>query len=155
MTKAERHELIMTLITEEAIGNQADLLARLAEAGFETTQATISRDLRELQILRQKDDDGEFRYRRVQTENGQRVTSQQRALDGALREYAVQVISVEFMIIVKTISASANVLSTYIEDAQSPDVIATLAGFDTIYVTCRSADAAEALAASWQPFVIG
>jgi transcriptional regulator of arginine metabolism len=155
MTKAERHEVIMALITEEAIGNQAELLTRLAELGFETTQATISRDLRELQILRQKDDDGVFRYRRVQTENGQRVTSQQRALDGALREYAIQVVSVEFMIIVKTISASANVLSTYIEDAQIPDVIATLAGFDTIYVTCRDAQGAEKLAASWQPFVIG
>lgn len=155
MTKAERHEVMMALITEEAIGNQAELLKRLAELGFETTQATISRDLRELQILRQKDDDGVFRYRRVQTENGHRVTSQQRALDGALREYAIQVVSVEFMIIVKTISASANVLSTYIEDAQLPDVIATLAGFDTIYVTCRDAQGAKELAASWQPFVIG
>ena len=60
--KSARHQAILDLIEKHPIDRQEDLLAHLREAGFDVTQATVSRDIRDLQLVKVADADGRYRY---------------------------------------------------------------------------------------------
>ena len=140
ISKQKRQEMILDIIQHQTISNQEDLLAQLNGRGVETTQTTISRDIRALNIVRQKDSVGQLRYQQLQettvekTEKGSTT-----AVDEAIKEYAYFAKSVAFMTIVKTTDGSGNAVAGIIDDANLPEVVATLAGFNTIYVTSTTA----------------
>jgi len=66
ISKQKRQEMILDIIQHQTISNQEDLLAQLNGRGVETTQTTISRDIRALNIVRQKDSVGQLRYQQLQ-----------------------------------------------------------------------------------------
>lgn len=154
ISKQQRQELILDIIQNKPIISQEELLVELLKKQVETTQTTVSRDIRSLGVVRIKDVNGDFRYQQLQDQGEvPEVVVTENAVDAAISEYAVFVRRVQFMTIIKTTDSSGNAVAGIIDDANLPEVIATLAGFDTIYVTSPDEASAEVLTARWSALI--
>lgn len=154
ISKQQRQELILDIIQSKPILSQEELLVELLKKHVETTQTTVSRDIRALGVVRIKDANGELRYQQLQVQDEVPDTVvTENAVDAAISEYAVFVRRVQFMTIVKTTDSSGNAVAGIIDDANLSEVIATLAGFDTIYVTSPDEVSAEVLTARWSALI--
>ena len=145
LKKQERQALILDILAREVVDSQEGLMHHLQNAGIDVTQATVSRDIKEMRIVRRADATGRPRYQ---------VMSDAPVVDTAhvqevFAETAVSITRVEFMTIVKTTQGNGNRLAAIIDDANIPEVVATLAGHNTIYVTSPSVTDAEKLAADF------
>lgn len=154
ISKQQRQSLILDIIQNQVITSQEDLLSELLKNQVETTQTTISRDIRALGIVRIKDIDGQLRYQQLTSEGEHdNVAVTANTVDAAIAEYAIFVTRVQFMTIIKTTDSSGNAVGSIIDDAHLPEVVATLAGFDTIYVTSPDEASAEVLTTRWSALV--
>ena len=141
MKKKERLELIKKIITENEVENQLELISFLEAAGEEVTQATVSRDIKELRIVKRPAQDGEYRYflpSRSPEENSPKYMS---ILVGAAISTDVAVNTVVLKCHVGTAQAACAALDSIGLDG----VAGTLAGDDTIFVLCYSAASAVAV----------
>ena len=139
--KARRQGLILELIDREPLHSQEQVRRRLHKAGFEATQATISRDVKELGLVKRS---GDGAYQRP----GEPATSPATTL-GALERSAAQFLRrVErsaHLVVVRTGVGQAQPLAAAIDRAQLPEAIGTIAGDDTILVVARNNRHAAAL----------
>lgn len=138
MKKELRQAKIEQLITKQIISNQDDLLNALKKAGISATQATISRDIREMQIVKQQDGDGHLRYVVFKEQN----QAELQRLFKAIYDFVIEVTQVEFINVVKTTPRNANVLAAIIDDLNLDCVTGTVAGYDTLVLICPSKKAA-------------
>lgn len=138
MKKELRQAKIEQLITKQIISNQDDLLKALKKAGISATQATISRDIREMQIVKQQDGDGHLRYVVFKEQN----QAEWLRLYKAIYDFVIEITQVEFVNVVKTMPRNANVLAAIIDDLKPECVAGTIAGYDTLVVISPSVDAA-------------
>ena len=136
LKKQERQAMILEILARNVIDSQEEILHRLQNAGIAVTQATVSRDIKELRIVRRPDVNG-------QTNQAGNDGNQ---IEQGFSDMAVDVTPVSFMIVVKTTQGNGNRLAAMIDAAEMPEVIGTLAGHNTIYVTTPTAEAAIALA---------
>lgn len=145
LKKQERQMMILEILAHDVIDSQEELLHRLQDAGIAVTQATVSRDIKELRIVRQPDAKGRSRY---QVMSDQPTTSKNEGdqIKRGFADMAATIVPVEFMIVVKTTQGNGNRLAAMIDDADMPEIVGTLAGHNTIYVTTRSADIALTVA---------
>ena len=139
--KDDRQDAILELVAAEPIGSQEELRRELAARGWRVTQATLSRDLRELGVVRAPTEDG-ARY--VLPER--LATDDKPKLDNILPQLFDSVDGVGELLVVKTLASGAQPVSEAIDSQGWPDVIGTIAGENTILIICRSAAAREALA---------
>ena len=154
ISKQQRQELILDIIQNQSITSQEELLSELLKHRVETTQTTVSRDIRALGIVRIKDINNDLRYQQLQDQGETPdLVVTENAIDAAIIEYAVFVKRVQFMTIIRTTDSSGNAVAGIIDDANLPQVIATLAGFDTIYVTSPDEVSAEALTKRWSALI--
>lgn len=131
--KKERHLLILELIEKYNISTQEELLAKLLEKGVEVTQATVSRDIKELRLVKQRVVNGEYKY------------SQATGADEKYMKYytifAESVTTVDYaqnICIIKCHPGTAQAACAAIDALALPDVLGTLAGDDTIFILCRT-----------------
>lgn len=143
MRKSERHALIKQIITQNNVGTQDELLSLLKEAGVNATQATISRDVRELSIVKTHDDNGKIRYGIF---SQQSETSKEDKLSASVKDQVVGIEQVQFTVILRTSLGSADVVTNWLDEVGYPEVAGTIAGVDTILVICRSDEEAKAFA---------
>jgi transcriptional regulator of arginine metabolism len=132
--KARRKAVILELVEQEAITSQEQLRERLRERGIEATQATMSRDIRELKLVKRAFDGA---YRRSGSDASAGDT--QSALKRAVEEYLRTQERVEQLIVLKTDPGQAQPLAIAIVRARVPEIAGTIGGDDTILVICRSA----------------
>jgi len=149
MKKTERQNRILEIISAQIIENQDMLMEALETVGVHTTQATVSRDIKELQIVRQPDQNGHTRYQTLRAQPENDLVFLQRLFEVSVH----QVVRVEFMTILKTSKGNGNRIAASIDMAQLPEVVATLAGHDTIYVTSPSVDVAKKLAETFNSWL--
>jgi len=140
--KAQRQAAILELVGREAVHSQEQLRRRLRAQGFDVTQATLSRDIRDLGLVKRAADSA---YQRPQTDVVAPPNASL-ALQRALSEYASSVDRVQQLVIVRTGPGQAQPLALAIDRARLPEVVGTLAGDDTILVISRDARRARALA---------
>ena len=139
--KKARHEVILSLIEKENIGTQEALLERLIEEGYSVTQATISRDIKALRLLKTPTGDGEYKYVYVQKDSE----------DYTQKYYSIlshSVVSVNFagnMAVVKCYTGMAQAACTAVDNIVTDKIVGTLAGDDTIFVLCKDDGAASEL----------
>jgi transcriptional regulator of arginine metabolism len=133
--KPRRHALILKLITDERIENQEALKAALARNGIDATQATLSRDLRELGLVKLADPAGGSFYAKP-GEGGQ--TGPRPQLARVLQSMLHAVDGVGPFVVLKTAPGTAGAVSAALDEAGWPEVIGTLAGDDTVLVITRS-----------------
>jgi transcriptional regulator of arginine metabolism len=136
--KSRRQALILEVIDGGPVTSQEALLQALRERGVSATQATISRDLKDLGLVKRA---GDGAYARPGTERADVARGHlKRALNSLLRSLE----RVDTMLVVRTDRGQAQGLAEWIDRAQLKEVAGTLAGDDTILLICRGAAAAEA-----------
>jgi transcriptional regulator of arginine metabolism len=139
--KARRQTVILELIDREALPNQELLRRRLRQRGFEATQATISRDIKDLGLVK-RSGDGAYQRPGVEAPNPETTLA---ALERAANEFLRHVDRVQQLVIVRTGPGQAQTLAIALDRAQLPDVVGTIGGDDTILVIARGARGASAL----------
>ena len=139
--KSHRQAAILEIIEREAIASQEQLRDSLRARGIEATQATISRDVRDLRLIK-RPVDGAYRRGGVnveaQRDPGVRLRT---AVDDYLRRHEV----VQQLIVLRTDAGQAQPLAVAIDRAGVDEIVGTIAGDDTILVICRSAADAAVL----------
>ena len=133
MLKTERQKIILNIITEQFIETQEDLVKALQEAGCKATQATVSRDIRELQLVKTVQPDGRYRYS-VKKKAELNVDSRMIRI---LRDTLLEPDHAGHMIIIKTMSGSANVAGEVIDNLGLHEILGTIAGDNTILAVVR------------------
>jgi transcriptional regulator of arginine metabolism len=145
MSKANRQFSIKQIITEQEIASQEDLAQALTQAGFDVNQATLSRDLREMGIVR------------LPTATGSKysfVTDTEDARLRALLAYEVKSIACnESMVIVKTLAGRAQGVAELIDSMKHPEILATLAGDNTIFIAPRSVTSIDKVVEALKEFI--
>jgi len=138
MKKTVRQTKIEQLINQYVISTQEELMERLRQAGINATQATISRDIREMQIVKQQDASGSSRYMIYKAGN----QNEMQHLYRSIGDTVTQVDRVQFLNVIHTFPSYANMLAAILDDLDLPEVKGTLAGHDVIIII--SADEIEA-----------
>ena len=139
--KARRQSIILDVIQREPVRNQEQLRQFVQAAGFDVTQATLSRDIRELGLVK-GGPDGAYRTPGTAPVNGQGATSM---LHRTLAAYLTRIDRVQQLVLLRTGPGQAQLLGVAIDAARMPEVVGTLAGDDTILVISPDASRARAL----------
>ena len=138
--RREREATILRILADRPVHTQAELVAELRERGFAVTQATVSRDIRRLGVVKLPGAGDAPRYmtrEEAASPNGNGQTASQN-MAAAFRESVLQVDSGDALLAVRTPPGLANAVAITIDRAQIPEIVATLAGDDTILVLSRS-----------------
>jgi transcriptional regulator of arginine metabolism len=138
--KAQRLSAILDVVEHEAVRSQEQLRQRLAARGFVVTQATLSRDIKELGLLKRSADGA---YQPSSIDETPQLTALG-TLGKALSEYLVNIEPVQQLVVLRTGAGQAQLLGLAIDRSRLPEVVGTLAGDDTILIIAR--DAKHALA---------
>src|SRR5471032_2213888 len=138
--KTWRQSQILEVIDREAISSQEALRQKLSEKGIDATQATLSRDLKELGLVKRA---GDGAYTRPGAERTSAVFGEQ------LRKTVASLVRgferIDALLVVRTDPGQANGLAVLIDRSQLAEVAGTLAGDDTILIVCRGADSASTM----------
>ena len=141
--KQTRQQSILELVTNHVVGSQGELRQLLAARGMEVTQATLSRDLRDLGLARVSTDDG-GRYVRLEA----LVDDEDKPLlDNLLPQLFARIDGVGEMIVLHTVRSGAQPIAEAIDQQGFEEVLGTIAGDDTILIVTRSLAARTALTA--------
>lgn len=139
MPKEKRHNQIKEIISNHIIETQNDLVKYLKEAGFDVTQATISRDLKELNLIRIPLIDGRFRYgipsesQLISIERFKRI----------IKEVCMKVEKVDHFVILKVLPGNAHVMGVLLDETDWEEIAGTVCGNDTCLIICYSQNNAE------------
>ncbi|HOV78791.1 MAG TPA: arginine repressor [Bacillota bacterium] len=137
--KASRQRKIVEIIRQGKIETQEDIAAALKEAGFRATQATISRDLKELGLVKMPCENNSLRY----AIPGERAVARaEKHLKRVFRDSVVGLDSCENLIVVKTNPGEAQGVASAVDHAGWAEIIGTVAGDDTILVVVKPREAA-------------
>lgn len=136
--KTERHAAVLELIGSHHVGSQEELRGLLQQRGISVTQATLSRDLRELGVVRVPGDEG-ARYALPETVVGEAIP----ALESLLPRFFSSIDGVGELVVLKTLASGAQPVSEAIDAAGWREVVGTVAGENTILIICRSAQARQ------------
>ena len=140
--KSDRQEEILRMIDGTEIETQEELANRLREKGYDVTQATVSRDIKELRLLKVLSGSGGYKYATAdKAEHG--------LSERFVRMFRDSVLSINFagnIVVVKTLAGSANAAAEAIDSMHLPEILGTMAGDNTILVIVQNeAEAAQAV----------
>jgi transcriptional regulator of arginine metabolism len=141
MTRGVRQQAILRLVRDGAISTQAELVAALREEGHDVVQATVSRDISELGLVKVRAPSGRLVYAAPGTGDADRL----KAIAAAMRRYAVAVEAAGPLVVVTTPSGYASALAQAIDEGGHPGIAGTIAGDNTIFVAPRESRTAESL----------
>ncbi len=147
--KSNRHTKIVELIAKYPITTQEELLEYLKAEGFDVTQSTVSRDIKKLRLSKSLDQNGKYRYQAPVTKQNAGNTSFLNIVDSS-------VISVEYalnMVVVKTYAGMAQAVCAAIDSMEHNAIIGTIAGDDTIFIVCKSEEAARTYSGEFSGYV--
>lgn len=132
--KARRQMKVQEIITKQIIRTQEELADKLHLAGFDVTQATVSRDIKEMGLIKVPSADDDYRYA-VSTEV--HPSNLQDRLKRLLRETVVSINDTESLIVIRTIPGNAHALAAVMDNSNWEEVIGTVAGDDTILLVIK------------------
>jgi transcriptional regulator of arginine metabolism len=138
VNRPARERTIREIVTAQPIGTQEELARALARRGVAVTQATVSRDVKRLGLVKTSDAHGAYRYA---VANGAPASSPstEENLRNAFREFVTALENGEAFFLVKTLPGRANAVGIAIDEARRPELAGTIAGDDTILVLVRRA----------------
>jgi transcriptional regulator of arginine metabolism len=139
--KLKRHNKILEIINEKDIETQEELAEELKMAGFDVTQATVSRDIKILKLIKMQGASGNYRY--VASSKESKDINDK--LSSILSNAAISVENVDKFVVVKTLTGSAMAVAEAIDTLFDTEVAGTIAGDNTIFILVRSLDKAEEL----------
>lgn len=141
--KDKRQAKILELISQETVETQEQLLAALQELGFRTTQSTISRDIKELGLVKSPTGDGRLAYAQIEGQTGHSLT------DRMVRTLRSALLSIDYsgnFMVLKTFTGGAHAAGAALDKLAYGEIMGTIAGDDTILLILRDASMAEVVA---------
>jgi transcriptional regulator of arginine metabolism len=138
--KARRQAMILAIIKEKVIATQDELGEALAADGVEVTQATLSRDIKELGLTKIPTPDGHYRY---SLPHERTVGDVLRRAERMFEDSVIGVDYTENMVIIRTLSGAANGVADALDDLEWQEVVGILAGNDTIMIVLRKREQTE------------
>ena len=139
--KAQRQAKIMEIISNRNVETQEQLLEELQKAGFHSTQATISRDIKELRVVKELTSFGTYRYCISNSEVGSTFSGK---LNTIFRECITSFDYAQNILVIRTLPGLASAAASAIDAMSMSVVLGTLAGDDTVFVVMRDTNAAAA-----------
>lgn len=139
MTKGQRHIKIRDIIANNDIETQDDLVLILRNAGYNVTQATVSRDIKELHLIKVPLSDGRYKY---SLPADQRFNPLQK-LKRNLMDAFVRIDAAGHLLVMKTLPGNAMAIAALIDNLDWDDILGTVSGDDTILVICRTEEDTE------------
>lgn len=139
--KTRRHAAILEIINEYPVETQEELLNRLKQNGFNVTQATVSRDIKELRLLKSLSSDGKYRYTSINNS----ASDLQGNIQNFFNNSVIMVKSAQNIVVIKTLAGMAGALCASIDSINFEGLVGTLAGDDTIFIACSDNDCASKL----------
>jgi transcriptional regulator of arginine metabolism len=143
LNKGRRHRLIRRLVQQEKVGTQLELVRSLESLGCEVTQATISRDVRELGLQKGRDRLGRPRYILPAQEE---TRDPEAACARMMEQFANAVIAAQNLVLVKSEVGTAPGMGRVIDELDNELILGTVAGDDTVLVVTENAEAARQVA---------
>ena len=137
--KTGRQKKILELISEKSIETQEQLLKELHDCGYKSTQATVSRDIKELRIVKSLDGLGGYRYSVPHKHQGDRFDARFRVI---FRECVTSIDCAQNLIVIKTMPSLGAAAGANIDALHMPSVVGTLSGDDTTLVIMRDNESA-------------
>ncbi len=137
--KYNRHAKILEIIEKNVIETQEELAEKLREEGMEVTQATISRDIKELRLIKVMSEDGRYRYAAFEP-NASSISGR------LLTVFTESFVSCDYannLVVVKTLPGMAQAAAAAIDSLKWSEIVGTIAGDDTILIICRAEKIAE------------
>lgn len=137
--KKERHAKIIEIVRNNDIETQEDLIVKLKEAGFDTTQATISRDIRELKLTKGTDSNGRYKYVFISAENDDSWDVYLQTLSRSIRraDHSMN------LVVVHTYSGMAQACAAGIDAHDADAILGCVAGDDTILIVLKDEEQAQ------------
>lgn len=132
--KVNRHAKILEIINSKAIETQEELAEELKNSGMDVTQATVSRDIKELKLTKVLNDDGKYKYAAI----AQKDNFMSNKFISLFSQTVTHVDNVDNFIVIKTLSGSAPAAAEAIDSLNFEGIVGTLAGDNTIFVLARN-----------------
>ncbi len=154
MSKEKRQRTILNIITNGSISTQQELLDKLKEKGFNTTQATISRDIKELSLIKNVSSDGVYKYD-IPSSIRDKGKSPKELLKNIFKEAVISVNFAINIVVIKCHTGMAQAVCAKLDNAELGSVVGTLAGDDTIFVVLKSESFAIEFVGMLNSFLIG
>lgn len=139
--KRNRQEAILRVISQYEVETQQELAQRLKEEGFEVTQATVSRDIRDMKLSKMPTGEGHQKY--VRFHNDEKHLSGKYV--NVLKEGFVSIDMAQNILIVKTVSGMAMAVAAAIDAMKYPEIVGSIAGDDTIMMAVRTVEDTKSL----------
>lgn len=139
--KATRHAKILELIRKYEIETQEELSDYLRHEGYQVTQATVSRDIRELKLTKVAAENGRQRYAAI-SENGKDMTGKYVRV---FKEGFRSADTAQNILVIKTVSGMAMAVAAALDNMQCDEIVGSIAGDDTIMCAVRTSEEAEGL----------
>ena len=136
MSRSSRQSKILSIISSRDIETQDELVAELRLAGFDITQATISRDIKDLGLIKTLTADNKYKYVTKHT-IGPKVADK---LMNVVREAVISVVAAENLVVVKTLTGSAQAVSEALEQMSIQQAVGILADRSSVLIVCANAD---------------
>ena len=138
MLRTARHAKILEIISEKEIETQEELCAELNARNYVVTQATISRDIRDLHLFKVAGTEKKYRYSYI-NEDESEVSPTMRNL---FRDCVVGVNYAQNLVVIKTLTGNGANAGTVVDKLNYPEIVGSVAGDDTLLVVCKDTDAA-------------
>lgn len=149
--KAKRQALIREIVESQSIQTQEELADALRMHGMLVTQATVSRDIKEMHLLKVLAEDGTYRYATMEKSD----SGMNDRLIRMLADSVVDMNSANNLIVIHTLPGSAHVAGEAVDSLKWPEVIGTIAGDNTILVIVRSNEEVEEVVSRFRSIVRG
>lgn len=133
-----RQNKILELISAQNIETQEELARKLVDSGFKVTQATVSRDIKELKLVKVLGENGKYKY----AANAPAETPAKDRLLNLIKDTGVSVACSENIVVFKTLSGCAGAACEALDSLQMKDILGTIAGENTIFIVATSSDKA-------------
>jgi transcriptional regulator of arginine metabolism len=144
--KPSRQKCLIELITNGEINTQDELLEKLRMKGYDVTQATVSRDIKELKIIKIAGDNGMYKYAVTMQDD---VKAEVR-YKGIIYESVVDIKTAGNIAVIKTYPGMANAAAAAIDNMKFDEVVGTLAGDDTIFIAAETSADADSFAVKFR-----
>ena len=151
--KKGRQEKILELITKHEIDTQDDLMDMLREEGYKVTQATVSRDIRDLNLVKVSTSKGSYKYVVSRTPSSDGISGVS-LLKNSVADTVTGVNCANNIIVVKTTPGMAQAVATLVDRLQSGEILGSVAGDDTIIIVAVDNDAAMSAADKLQKLLL-
>ena len=131
--KNSRHTRILEIISDHIIETQDDLIEKLRESGYPVTQATVSRDIKQLGLIKTATKDGGYKYTVARSENNNNDNK-----FTIMRETIRSVQNAQNIVVLKTLPGMANAAATSLDALAGEAIVGSIAGDDTIFIVVRN-----------------